>query len=80
VREWVEGERFVMSTAEGPFPMQTTYTWSDTPDGGTRMTLRNAGEPSGFGQLAAPVMARAMRHANRKDLQALKSLLESTTA
>ena len=65
-----------MSTAEGPFPMKTTYTWADTPVGGTRMTLRNQGEPSGFGQLAAPVMAAAMRRANRKDLQVLKSLLE----
>jgi hypothetical protein len=80
VRELVDGERFVMSTAEGPFPMETTYTWSDTAEGGTRMTLRNRGEPSGFGQLAAPVMARAMRRANRRDLQTLKSLLENTTA
>lgn len=76
VRELVDAERFVMSTAEGPFPMKTTYTWADTRVGGTRMTLRNEGEPSGFGQLAAPVMAAAMRRANRKDLQALKSLLE----
>jgi uncharacterized protein YndB with AHSA1/START domain len=76
VRELVPDERFVMSTAEGPFPMRTTYTWADTVTGGTRMTLRNEGEPSGFGQLAAPVMAAAMRRANRKDLQALKALLE----
>ena len=77
VRELVDGERFVMSTAAGPFPMETTYTWADTADGGTRMTLRNRGEPSGFGHLAAPVMAAAMRRANRKDLEALKRLLES---
>ncbi|WP_076263681.1 SRPBCC family protein [Intrasporangium flavum] len=79
VRDLVEGERFVMSTAEGPFPMETTYTWSDAAAGGTRMTLRNRGEPTGFGQLAAPVMARAMRRANLKDLRALKDLLEGTT-
>jgi uncharacterized protein YndB with AHSA1/START domain len=76
VRELVPDQRFVMSTAEGPFPMKTTYTWGDTATGGTRMTLRNEGEPSGFGQLAAPVMAAAMRRANRRDLQALKALLE----
>ena len=70
-------ERFVMSTAEGPFPMRTTYTWTDTATGGTRMTLRNQGEPSGFGQIAAPVMAAAMRRANRKDLVALKALVEA---
>src|SRR6476661_10324969 len=79
VRDMADGERFVMSTAEGPFPMETTYTWSDTASGGTRMTLRNKGEPAGFGQLAAPVMARAMRRANLKDLQALKELLEKRT-
>ena len=79
VRELVPAERFVMSTAEGPFPMRTTYTWADTEEGGTRMTLRNDGEPSGFGRLAAPVMAAAMRRANLKDLQALKALLEDAS-
>lgn len=68
-------ERLVMRTAEGPFPMETTYTWESTGPSSTRMTLRNAGEPSGFSKLAAPFMASAMRRANRKDLDALKSLL-----
>ncbi|HEY1357101.1 MAG TPA: SRPBCC family protein [Thermoleophilaceae bacterium] len=77
VEEMVPGERFVMSTSEGPFPMETTYTWEDAPGGGTRMTLRNRGAPSGFSKLAAPMMARAMRQANRKDLARLKALLEA---
>lgn len=71
------GRRLVMATAQGPFPMETTYSWDDTPDGGTRMTLRNRGEPSGFAAVAAPVMARAMRRANQADLRRLKSLLEA---
>ena len=75
VRELVPGERLVMSTAEGPFPMETTYTWADV-DGGTRMSLRNRGEPAGLGKLAAPAVAAAMRRANRKDLAQLKRLLE----
>jgi len=77
VKELVPGERFVMSTAEGPFPMETTYTWEDTANGDTRMTLRNRGEPSGFSKFAAPLMARAMRRANRKDLARLKAVLET---
>jgi uncharacterized membrane protein len=77
VNELIPGELFAMSTAEGPFPMETTYTWEETTSGGTRMTLRNRGEPSGFSALAAPMMARAMRRANRKDLSRLKALLEA---
>jgi uncharacterized protein YndB with AHSA1/START domain len=77
VRELVPGERLVMSTAQGPFPMETTYTWEPAPGGGTRMTLRNRGEPSGFASVAAPVMATAVRRANEKDLARLKRLLES---
>jgi hypothetical protein len=79
VTELVPDERFVMRTAQGPFPMQTTYSWQDTPNGGTRMTLRNSGEPAGFGRLAAPIMEAAMRRANAKDLRALKTILESGT-
>ena len=76
VRELVEGERFVMSTAEGPFPMETTYTWADAGEGATRMTLRNRGEPSGFAKVGGPLMRRAMRRANGEDLRRLKELLE----
>jgi uncharacterized protein YndB with AHSA1/START domain len=77
ITELDAGRRLVMRTAEGPFPMETTYTWDATPTGATRMTLRNRGEPSGFAGIAAPVMAAAMRRANRKDLAKLKLLLES---
>jgi hypothetical protein len=77
VREHVPGERFAMATSQGPFPMETTYAWSDAPGGGTRMTLRNRGEPAGFANVAAPLIARAMRRANGKDLRALKELLEA---
>jgi uncharacterized membrane protein len=77
IRELVPGERLVMSTSEGPFPMETTYAWTDAGDGSTRMTLRSRGEPAGFKRVAAPLMERAMRRANQKDLERLKQILES---
>ena len=79
IAEWVPGERLVMRTAEGPFPMETTYTWTADGDG-TRMTLRNRGEPRGFAKVGAPMMAAQMRRANRADLDKLKELLESGRA
>jgi hypothetical protein len=70
------GAKLVMRTAEGPFPMETTYTWRALGPSGTRMTLRNRGEPSGFSRLLSPLLEGAMRRANRKDLARLKQLLE----
>jgi hypothetical protein len=80
IRELVPGERLVMSTDEGPFPMETTYRWADAGAGATRMTLRNHGEPSGFRGIGAPILGAAMRRANMKDLWQLKTLLERRAA
>jgi uncharacterized membrane protein len=80
IKELVPGERLVMSTTQGPFPMETTYTWEDSTEGATRMTLRNRGEPAGLKVLAAPLMSRAMRRANEKDLRRLKQIIERTSS
>lgn len=77
VTELVPGERMTMRTAQGPFPMATTYRWRAEDGESTRMTLRNRGEPAGFSKLSAPLVAAAMRRANRKDLERLKSILEA---
>ena len=76
VVDLIPGRRLVMKTAQGAFPMETTYTWEPVGEGQTRMTLRNRGEPAGFSKIAAPLMAAAMRRANQKDLHLLKTLLE----
>jgi len=76
--ELTPGERLVMRTAEGPFPMETSYAWETIDGTSTRMSLRNRGNPSGFSRLAAPFMEFAMRRANRKDLACLKQVLEKS--
>lgn len=76
VVEYSSGERLVMSTAEGPFPMNTVYTWRAIGDGATEMTLRNHGQPTGFARVTAPVMAVTMKRAMDQDLAELTRILE----
>ena len=77
--ELVPAERLVMRTAKGPFPIQTCYTWASTPQGTTRMSLRNSGKPKGFSLWLAPFMRMAIGRATHKDLQPLKRILEDSS-
>jgi len=76
VLELVPGERLVVSTEDGPFPLRATYTWADAHRGATTMTLHSYGHPESFGRLSVPVIAKALRRANGKNLAQLKRLLE----
>jgi hypothetical protein len=79
VVEFVPNQRLVMRTADGPFPMETTYTWDALDSGATRMTLRNRGRPAGFSAVVRPFLTAATRRANQKDLAALRTRLEGGT-
>ena len=77
VQDYIPLQKMIMSTAEGPFPMETTYRWTVTDNDKCHMTLQNKGFPKGFSKLIAPMMAKKMRSANLADLQLLKQILES---
>ena len=78
--EFEPGEKLVMRSIEGPFPMETVYRFEETRDGHTQMTMRNHGEPTGMSKLMTPMIATAMRHAGEKDLAKLKDILEGHAA
>lgn len=75
----VPDERLVMRTDDGPFPMETTYTWWDEEEvegrPRTGMSLRNAGRPKAMTTLASGAVTLGMKRAMRRDLERLRLVL-----
>lgn len=80
IGEAVPGERLVLRSVDGPFPLETRYTFESLDGGRTRVTQRHSARPAGFAQLASRVLMYAMHRPNAKDLELLKALLEGGNA
>ncbi|MBN8199762.1 MULTISPECIES: SRPBCC family protein [Bacillaceae] len=76
IAEFIPERKMAMKTANGPFPMETIYTWQAIDENHTQMTIRNKGNPNGFNKIMSPFMAPMMRRANMKDLKLIKAILE----
>nr|WP_309100613.1 SRPBCC family protein [Fredinandcohnia onubensis] len=74
--EFIPQKKFAMKTANGPFPMETVYTWQAIDENHTRMILQNKGNPKGFNKIMSLFMPVMMRRANIKDLKKIKANLE----
>ena len=76
VIEYEDNSRLVMKSVSGPFPMRISYEFRDAHDD-TLARIRVQGEASGFFRLASPLLAPMVRRSVQRDLDTLKSLLES---
>jgi hypothetical protein len=75
VVEHVPGSRLAMRASDGTMPMETTMTWDGASAGMTRMILSNRCEPGAAFAPFSPIVASALREANRTDLGRLRTLL-----
>lgn len=65
-----------MRSVKAPFPMTVVYEFAPAPDG-TLARIHTEGDASGFYGLAAPLLSRMVARGVRRDLAALKQLLEA---
>ena len=75
IDELAPGERLVMHSVAGPFPMRITYEFADR-EGGAVARIRVEGDAGGFYAVAAPLLRRKVRRSVEADLATLKGLLE----
>ena len=67
---------YVSKMAEGPFPIETRYTFEPV-ENGTHVTFVVEGAPGGFFKLAEPLVVSMAKRTYNTDLQNLKEMLEA---
>lgn len=76
VIEFIPNNILILQTKQGPFPMETTYSWEKVSENRTKMILTNTANPKGLGRLFAPFLTNRISKENVKDLKKLRRILE----
>jgi hypothetical protein len=76
IEEYDPPRRLAMRSVKAPFPMTVVYEFEDAGDGATLARIRAGGDASGFYSVAGPLLNQMVRRGIRRDLEALKALME----
>jgi hypothetical protein len=72
----LSAERLATRSVKAPFPMRVTYGFRAAGDRSCEVSVRVQGETGRFYGFAGPLLASAVRRSLRRDLRALKQLME----
>ncbi len=75
ITEVVENEKWSAKVVKGPVPYQVTVKF-EAEGGGTKMTIRIEGEPTGFFKMAEGMVSSQLEKSLAEDSQRVKALLE----
>jgi uncharacterized membrane protein len=75
ITEVAQNAKWAAKVVKGPVPYNVTVTFEES-DGGTKVTTRVEGEPTGFFKMAEGMVASQLEKSLAEDSQRLKKILE----
>jgi hypothetical protein len=76
IEEYDPPRRLAMRSVKVPFPMTVVYEFEDAGQGATLVRIRAGGDATGFYSVAGPLLNQMVRRGIKRDLEALKDLME----
>lgn len=77
IEEYDPPRRLAMRSVKAPFPMTVVYEFEEAGEGNTLARIRAGGDADGFYSVAGPLLNQMVKRGIRRDLEALKQVLES---
>jgi hypothetical protein len=72
----LDSARLAMRSVKAPFPMTVVYEFEEAAEGATLARIHAGGEARGFYSVAGPLLNQMVRRGIRRDLEALRDLME----